>query len=337
MTKLINIAIFIAVLTAFALTGCKAQQPVEVTDYVMGTVLTQRIYGGNRELADHVTAQIRLLESQISTNIESSDISKISRAAGKSLIETSQIELIELSKEVSEKSHGAFDITVAPITKLWGIGTENARVPSKQEIEAVLPLVGYENIVLKDGKAGLTKQGAALDLGAIGKGAASDLALSLYKEKDITSAVVSVGGSIGLMGRRPDEKSFKIGLRDPFGSANQHIAVLLLEDISVSTSGSYEKYIEKNGIRYHHIIDPFTGYPAQSDLVSVTVIHKSGALCDALSTACFVLGYEKGKELLNEYGAKGIFIDKDKNIYFAGNLDNIFELKQDSGYRVVSR
>lgn len=324
-----------AVLLLLVSCGEGEDKPFADQDYVMGTVLTQTIYGGNEELAGSVTAKIRSMEAAISNKFITSEVSKIGALAGSGGVESKYFDIYKLASDVCEKSGGAFDITVAPVVGLWGIGTEKARVPSEAEIEALLPFVDYKNIKLENGKVSLSKEGAELDLGAIGKGAAADLAISLYKEAGISSAIVAVGGSIGILGEKPGGTPFLVGVRDPKGSANEYLGTLALKNISVSTSGSYERFIEQNGVLYHHIIDPATGYPAESGLVSVTVVHENGALCDALSTACFVLGREKGMELLDEYGAQGIFIDENDKIYVTEGLKGSFELNEGSEYEIV--
>ncbi len=315
--------------------GEKGAEPYGGQDYVMGTLMTQTIYGGNEELAKKATSEIRVMEAAISNKFNTSEVSKISALAGSGGVESKYFDIYKLAVDVSVKSGGAFDITIAPVVDLWGIGTPDARVPSREEIEGLLPFVDYGFVKLEDGTVSLTKEGAALDLGSIGKGAAADLALSVYRDAGISSAIVAVGGSIGVLGGKPGGAPFIIGVRDPKGGGNDYLGTLALKDISVSTSGSYERFVEKEGVRYHHILDPKTGYPADSGLVSVTVVHENGALCDALSTACFVLGLEKGVKLLDGYGANGIFIDKEDKVFVTKGIQSNFELKDGLGYELV--
>jgi len=177
-----------------------------------------------------------------------------------------------------------------------------------------------------DSAASLSKAGAGLDLGGIGKGAACDEALRVYEKSGVSGAVIAVGGSVGVFGTKPDGSAWSIGVRDPAGDSAASLGMLQLQKGCVSTSGTYEKKREYEGITYHHILDPRTGFPAQSDLVSATVICDSGALSDALATACIVLGRQKAEALLAQYSAGYLLIGTDHVISAGGGAENRFVL-----------
>ncbi|MBR0112423.1 MAG: FAD:protein FMN transferase [Clostridia bacterium] len=224
--------------------------------------------------------------------------------------------------EVYEKSGGAFDFTLGTLTDLWGIGTENERVPSDDEIKKALALTGADKLDYTDGNIKFP-EGISLDFGASGKGIALDEIKKAYDGMRISRAVVSLGGSIMLYG----SGKFTVGIKDPRSAG--YMAVLTLGDCFVSTSGNYERYFEKDGVRYHHILDPGTGYPVNSGLAGVTVIAPGGTLSDALSTACFVLGREKGEALCQEFGCEAVFVYEDGGVYATDGVKDSLEITDD--------
>jgi len=214
---------------------------------------------------------------------------------------------------------------------LWDIGGENQRLPEQSEISALLSGVGWGKIALS-GNTVAIGEGQSLDMGAVGKGIACDEAAKILAQSKIKSAVVSVGGSILLYGKGND---VRVGIRSPIGGANDYMGVLTLKDCFISTSGNYEKFFTVGDTLYHHILNPATGYPADSGLTSVTVVCRSGLTADALSTACFVLGYEKSLPLLEEYKAEAIFIANDNTVRVTAGLADKFEIT-DSEFSLAS-
>ena len=301
--------------------------PYSVTTYSMGSYIHQTLFGSKKEqTAQDVAKNITELENLISWKIEDSDIFNLNKNAGDDFIEINDItyDILELANNVSDESDGAFDLTIAPISRLWNFDSTPS-LPDVDTIEDFLPNVNYGFLsLLENGTAALQKKGTALDLGAIGKGAACDVAYETYKNSDISRAIIAVGGSVGVYGRKPFEEPWKIELKNPY-EANV-IGTISIFDGFISTSGSYEKTFEKDSITYHHILDPKTGYPAHSDLVSVTVHSNSGALSDALSTACFVLGYDKSLKILQTFDAQAIFITQDNKIFTTPEITDNFHL-----------
>ena len=196
---------------------------------------------------------------------------------------------------MADRTNGALEPTVYPILTAWGFTTGEHQVPYDKKIKELLNKVGYSKVIQKENTVQLP-DGMMLDLGAVGKGCAGDIIAGMLRENGISSALLDIGGSnIQVIGGKPDGSDWRLGLRDPFGEGN--VGVLTVRDAAVVTSGSYERYfIGDDGVQYGHIIDPFTGYPAESGLMSVTVIGKEGRLCDALSTAFFVMGLEKAAD-----------------------------------------
>ncbi len=286
----------------------------------MNTVMTQKIYSEvpGKQIVD-IISLVEYLENTISFKDEESKLSKLNTEG--ELSDAVIAQALQACLDVSEKSGGAFDVSLGDISELWGIGTENARIPADEEIKNALSVGGYENIGLDGNRITLNGE-FSVDLGAVGKGLACDYIMSYLKaSEDVNGAVVSVGGSIVVYGQHNKAgDKWSIGISHP-RKENEYLGIIRLDEGFVSTSGDYERYFEQDGIRYHHILDGETGYPSDSGLVSVTVVCDSGILSDALSTACFVLGKEKGEELLKQYGASGIFVDEDINITVVGDID----------------
>lgn len=322
------------------------------TDFVMSTVLSEKLYG-TKDVTTNIKEELDKLEKeQLSWREAESVVSKINSDAQKGIkteVDSDMASWVEDSLELARRSSGAFDPTIGKLTRLWNIEGENPKVPSKQEIKNTLKNTGYTKIHLEKAKSENTdtsknvsntdkgvssiyiEDKCTLDLGAVGKGIACDVVQDyLKKQKEVSGAVIAVGGSILLYGDKTDGSTWNVAVQDPRGQDGEAMGVLSLSGTTnVSTSGDYEKYFMQDGKRYHHILDPSTGYPAESGLISVTVVSDSGLLSDGLSTACFVLGKEKGEKLLESYGAEGIFIDQNKKVTVTKGLQNKFTILND--------
>jgi thiamine biosynthesis lipoprotein len=233
-------------------------------------------------------------------------------------------------------SDGAFDPTVGPLVSLWGIGGENPRLPGQEEIDAVLPLINWRDIELnrEERTVFLKRPGMVLDLGAIAKGYAADEVAAIISKARLPRAIVDLGGNILTYGTKKDKSLWRVGIQDPAESRGAYIGIVEVGEKTVVTSGVYERYFEADGVRYHHIFSPALGYPARNDLLSVTVIAGTSIDADALSTAAFVLGYEKGRALLESLaGIEGIFVFEDQSIRITAGANFILT---DERYRIVS-
>jgi len=319
------------------LCSCDPPRAGQRDSFLMDTLIQQRIddADGAEAVLDEAEALLRQLDAALSRFQPESDVSRISANAGAAPVPVGEdtLAVLRFAKDFSRQSSNALAVTVTPLSDLWNVNAEDPRVPDADAVAAALTLVDDAQLVLDGDTAFLARPGMSLDLGALGKGYACDRLIQLYRDRGVTAAIVSVGGSIAALGR-PEGRAYTIGIRDPRGDASSYIATLPLEDAFCSTSGDYEQYFEVGGVRYHHIFDPATGYPADSGLMSVTVISNSGIASDALSTACFVLGPEEGIALLEAWGAEGVFIQKDSVVRVTPGLKETFTLAEGTSYRL---
>lgn len=297
------------------------------TSVAMGTVVTFNLYGfGAKNDLDKIETEINGLENSVlSWRKKGSDVYRINESAGSSVsVSPDTAKIIGQCIDISDDCGGVFDITIGNVTKLWDFGGDNERLPSDDEIKTALGSVGYKNVSIS-GNAVQIKKGQSLDLGAVGKGFACDKIKDLLTKGRTKSAVVSVGGSLLIYGKR----TFSVGIVNP-DNDKQSMGTLKLKDTCVSTSGNYEKYFEKDGKRYHHILNATTGYPATSEFKSVTVVCSSGLLSDALSTVCYIAGYRKSVDILKEYDAEAVFIFNNNAVKVTDGLADKFTVTNDS-------
>ncbi|MGH4138913.1 FAD:protein FMN transferase [Clostridium sp.] len=298
----------------------------------MGTIVQLKVYGENAESAtEKALERISDIENKMSVNIETSEITKLNEKAGNSEQKLSKDTyfVVNEAMQYSKLTEGSFDISIEPIVKLWGIGTDKERVPSKGEIEEKLKLVDYKNILLdeKDSTVQLRGAGEAIDLGAIAKGYTADEIKKVLLDNKISSALINLGGNIFAIGSKVDGTNWNIGIQNPLDTRGQYIGTISVTDKSVVTSGNYERFFIVNGKRYHHIFDPKTGYPSEAGLISTTIVSDKSIDGDALSTSTYIMGLSKGLKLIESIkGVDAIFITKDKKIYVTSGLKNDFNL-----------
>lgn len=292
----------------------------EKNSFAMGTIVSQKTYSPyGAKYIEKANQLISAMENVISRNIESSSVSKLNLKG--EVTDKDVAEIVKSCLELYRKTDGAFDVTVGSVVDLWRFGEEDAAIPSGEELEKALSYVGSDRLTVNGEKLTLSSE-AEVDLGAVGKGLACDGVISFYRAlPDCEGAIVSVGGSIGCFGRyNKQNDKWRIAVRHP-RSQDEFLGIVSLDEGFVSTSGDYEKFFIDNDVRYHHILDARTGYPAASGLISVTVVCDSGFLSDALSTACFILGAEESVKLLEEYNASAIFVSEDMEITTVGEID----------------
>lgn len=335
-------AVLYMLLSLSVLCGCEKQpQGISKVDTAMGTVMQETLYVTDIEkgelAATEILSEINELEQgYLSWRLESAEIAKLNAQAGNPegfMLSRELREDLEQIWEVSKKSDGALDITVGQVIQLWNLDTfakdketkqKEFKVPSEESLQEVLDKTGYEKVTLEEGSIWLPA-GMSLDLGAVGKGIACDrIGNYLKNSEEIQGAVVSVGGSIVTYGSKPDGSAFRVAIVHPREEGAFLGTVTLQGEWYVSTSGDYERYIEKDGVRYHHIMNPKTGYPADSGVLSVTILSKSGLLSDALSTACFVLGTEEGMKLAQEFGAEALLVTKELEMIYTDGMAQYF-------------
>lgn len=325
MKKLAKILAVIAVAVLASLIIADIAKPTLAFDFfAMNTYVSGEVKGKD---ADETSAEIKNIVDTLDTKIlsrtaEGSFVYNLNKNGGAD-IDAEIAAYFSLLTEVCRQSGGAFDFTLGAVSDLWNFGGTPS-IPDSAKLADALSHSGYEKISVVDGKITLTDKSAVIDFGASGKGIALDSIRNYLDTRETDRAVISVGGSVLLYGGG----DFTVGIKNPFGGGD-YAAKLTVNQTCVSTSGSYEQCFEENGKRYHHILDPKTGFPAESGVISTTVISESGLLSDALSTACFVLGIEKGFDLAEEFGATVIFITDDGAIHIKENSDIKIDIGRD--------
>lgn len=284
----------------------------------MDTIATITVVSDGKEPAekaiDAAFAEIARFGDLINFYSEKSELAEINRNAGvqKTVVSPHTLAVVEKAVAAAERSGGAFDPTIGPVVKLWDF--LNKRKPTDEEVKRALPLVDYRNVVIdrQDAAVFLKKRGMLLDLGGIAKGYAADLAVNTLKNYGIRSGIVSIAGDIKTFGMKPDNTPWVIGIKNPrqTGEKDGVVATLRLNDKAISTSGDYERFFIEDGVRYHHLLDPKTGYPAMT-CRSLSIIADQTVDTDAYSTAIFVLGPEKGMILARELGMETVIIGND--------------------------
>ena len=297
MKRFFTVYLTAALLTAFLLTGCTTSAPQEAEFFAMDTLMSVKLWGGEAATSD-VSAEINRLEALLSVTRETSVLSQLN-AAGSAELSADTTSLLTQALALSERTDGAFDPTVYPLVEAWGFPSKEYRVPNRTELDSLLSCVGTEHVHF-DGATVTLDGGTRLDLGGIAKGYAAQCCAELLKEKGVDAAILSLGGNVQTIGSKPDGSAWIVGIADP-ADPSQAIAVLTFEgSMALVTSGAYQRYFEEDGVIYHHILDPQTGLPADSGLLSVTVLADDGTLADGLSTALFVMGLEEGTRFWRE-------------------------------------
>lgn len=343
------------------LSGCGAAPPQKQTlvDTAMGTIVSQTLYIRHGEETQTETAAVMQLlaeleQQELSWRTAGSEVARINaqvleaakeeqgiggaeKASITVSISPSMYGLLSRIWHVSKDSGGAMDVTLGRLSRLWNLDelaalaeneSEQINIPTPEEVQGVLADCGYEKVQLSDETIALPA-GMQLDLGAVGKGIACDrIREYLSSQPQITGAVVAVGGSVVTYGEKPDGSPWQVAVMHPREEGTYLGILSLTGEQYISTSGDYERYVMTDGVRYHHILDPATGYPVRSGLCSVTVVCDSGLLADALSTACFVLGPEQGLTLAEDYGAEALLVEEDGTLHMTEGMKEIFSAGQ---------
>lgn len=337
---------FLFVFMLLIMFGCGSQekevtileQPYDKNEFLMGTYVSLRVYDeGKEDVLDLAIDRIAELADKITVNEPGSEMDNVNKEAGKKTVTVSKdvFPLIERAAYYSALPNSGFDYTIGPVTDLWRIGFDDARVPEPEEIETALPLVNHEKVELNvdDQTVYLTEAGMKLDLGAIAKGYIADEVKKVFQDNGVTTAIIDLGGNIIVMGDSPnrDTGGFNVGVQDPFESRGSYVAALNLKNQSIVTSGIYERYIEKDGEIFHHLMNPETGYPFENELASTTIISDDSIDGDALSTVVFGMGLEAGLDYVNGLNAvEAIFITKDYEVYTSAGLKEKFSITNEN-------
>ncbi len=309
-----------------ALSSCSpAPAPQTDTVFAMDTVMELTVYG-DEELLGEAQALIADTEARLSVTREDSEISKLNKT-GSGTLSGGTAALLSRALEICALTEGALDITVYPAVRAWGFTTGEYRVPGEDELSALLKKIDYAAVKLAGDTATLP-EGVLVDLGSVAKGRLGDDLAAFLTENGVTSALLNLGGNVRTVGAKPDGSPWRVGVRDPFGES--YLGILEVRDVSVVTSGGYERYFEEGGEVYWHILDPATARPAKSGLVSATVVGADGTLCDGLSTAVFVMGLDRAVELWKAMtGFDLVLVTEGGEVYITDGLEGSFTLSGD--------
>nr|WP_302598457.1 FAD:protein FMN transferase [uncultured Cellulosilyticum sp.] len=304
-------------------------EPLRRTEFMLGTTVSISLYDHQSEqILDKAFNRIAQLEDTLSINKTGTLLDKVNQEAGKSpvQVDADTLDVIQKGLTYSALTEGSFDITVGPIVKLWNIGFPEARVPSKEEIIEKLPLIDYQKVILDEAAQTvfLESPGMLIDLGGIGKGYAADEVATLLRAEGVEHAIIDLGGNLYMLGNKPGNKPWTVGIQDPFNPRGNIIGRIQVENKSIVTSGIYERFIEQDGIKYHHILNPKTGYPYTNEIAGVTIISDYSIDGDAISTAVFSKGVGDGLQFIESLdGVDAIFVTTDYKIFLSsGVLDN---------------
>ncbi len=312
------------------LTACQnsdENKKVSKDIFAMDTYMTVTAYGKNAENGvNKAVDEINRLETVLSAEKQESDIYKLNET-GSGTLSTDTKNIVSKALEINKTTNGAFDISIYPLMVKWGFTTQKYNVPSKNEISKLLKDVDSSKIIFDEKSGNIKlKENMKIDLGGIAKGYTSNRVMQIFKECGVKSGLVSLGGNVQALGTKTDGTAWQIAIENPDKSSD-YIGVVSVKDKAVITSGGYERYFEKNGKTYHHILDPETGYPAESGLKSVTIVSDDGTLADALSTSLFVMGKEKAldywREHKNEFDT--VLVEDNGDITITGGLEKIFK------------
>lgn len=315
--------IICAIFSLFVLSiffSCKKENLPAQTQLHLGTVCTINLFeSGSTDLYSQMFQRLKSIEQVFSVRIADSALSQINQSAGLSAVTVPQevIYVLQEALRIAEKTDGAFDPTIGPLVDLWDIGGDNSQVPSQEAIERAIALVDWRlvDLDLDASTVFLPKEGMALDLGGIAKGFAADQLVIMAQEAGVQRALFDLGGNIYAFGTKEDGTPWRVGVKNPQSPAAEPALAVAVKDSSIVTSGMYERFFEQDDIRYHHILNPTTGFPVWNDVQSVTIVSKSSMLADALSTSVFILGQEKGLQLLEAEDAEGVIIATDNKVY----------------------
>lgn len=324
-----------AFLALSLLTGCSTKdssQSLSMTGTYFDTVVKIEVWGGDSKIMDGCKDICQKYEQMLSPTIETSEISRINQAAGAPItVSEETADLIELGKYYGDVSGGKFDITIASASDLWEFHNNTEHIlPDPDALAEAVSHINYQNVQVDGTTITMSDPQAKIDLGGIAKGYIADQVKSYLKNKGIEHAWINLGGNILTLGGKTDGSDFRIGIQKPFAEDGTVMAVLPVSDKSIVSSGNYERYFEKDGVIYHHILDPATGYPVENNLNQVTILSDRSVDGDALSTTCYALGLEDGLDLIRKTdGVEAIFITDDDKIYKSSDsIDLITDINQ---------
>lgn len=348
---IITASIILLLITAtsiYLLQNKKKDNPTPASDFVAedyfiyDTIVRVKVFGenANEQTLNDIGNLLHDLDNKMNKNKVGSEIDQINAAAGESAVKVSPdlFELISRSVQYGDETSGFFDIAIGPLVDLWQIGNEGAHVPKQNEINTAMALTSYKDIELnkQEHSVKLLRKGMVLDLGGIGKGYAAEQIRDYLLKHDLTSALINMGSSsIITVGKKLNGSDWLLGIQNPDQSRGNSLGTITLNNEVINTSGVYERFFMQDGVRYHHIFDPQTGYPIQNGLESVTIIGKDAVEAEALTKGIFVMGVQKGLKYIEGLdGVEALFITKDQKIHATSGLKNRLNIT-DTNYKVI--
>lgn len=324
-----NISTLVVLVLFLSACTVSQREPVKESRFLLDTVIEITLYEKEttaRAILNEMFNEIQSSELKYSRHVAGSEISRINNNPGE-MIEISEdtVGMLEKSLNFSALSNGLFDISIGPLVDLWDIGGEDPHVPSSDAITAVLKKIDYRKVFLdiENHKASIIDDGMSLDTGAIAKGYITDKLVSYLLEKGVESALLNLGGNLYLHGNKTDGSAWNVGIRNPYGLQGEYLGTVSVSNMSVVTSGIYERFFLENQKRYHHILNPKTGYPAGNGLASVSILSSSSTLADGFSTTVFLLGPEAGMALIEKTeDAEAILVTMDKKVFLSSGIKN---------------
>lgn len=308
---------------------------LEQTFYIYDTVVTIKVFGNTAEQKnmDDIQAMLERMDIEFSRTKENGEIYAVNEAAGKEAVTVSDetLDIVKQSIKYAEEMDGLFDPTIGPLVDLWNIGSGGEQVPPQAEIDQAKNMTNYKDIIVDEAAktVKLAREGMVLDMGGIGKGYAADRIAEYLKEQGLDSAMINLGGSsIIALGNKPNGSPWNIGLQDPDQTRGTQLGTIKITDEVIDASGVYERFFIQDNVRYHHILDPRTGYPSQNGLKSLTIMSPNATDADALSTGVFLMGLEEGMAYLEALpeDVQAFFITDDNKIYATSGIRERLQL-----------
>ncbi|HSQ90421.1 MAG TPA: FAD:protein FMN transferase [Romboutsia sp.] len=331
--------IILTMILTISLVGCnrtKIEEPITRTELFMGTVIKVTLYDGEVEkILDKVFNRIVEIENLVSINKEGTELTKLNKSAGVSKVKLNDTsyDIIKKGVEYSKLSKGAYDISIGPLVKLWSIGLPEAKVPTEEEIKEAMKYIDYSKIETNDStkEVFLQQKGMMLDLGSIAKGYAADEVVKILKAEGVEKAIIDLGGNIYVLGSKNQNKDWNIGIQDPFSDRGNVVGSIEVSNKSIVTTGIYERFIEKDGVKYHHILNPKTGYPYKTEIAGVSIVADKSIDADALSTLIFTKGLDEGLKLVEDLeNVDAVFVTNEHEVYITEGLKESFKLINES-------
>ncbi|MGL4570376.1 MAG: FAD:protein FMN transferase [Clostridium sp.] len=333
------IVFFVTLMLAVGLVSCgekKSKDPITRTELFMGTAIKVTIYDkSNEKILDEAFKRIIEIEDLVSINKEGTEITELNKNAGLKGVKLSDdsFNIVKKGLEYSKLSNGGYDLTIGPLVKLWSIGLPEAKVPSKNEIKDSIKKIDYKKVKINEDtkEVFLTEKGMMIDLGSIAKGYAADEIVKLLKENGVKEAIVDLGGNIYALGLKEGDKEWKVGIQDPFTDRGNVVGSVKVSNKSVVTTGIYERFVEKDGVKYHHILNPKDGYPYKTEIAGVSIIADESVDADGLSTLVFTKGLDEGIEFIESLeGVDAVFITEDRKVYTTNGIKDNFKMMNES-------